>query len=74
MNFTENQKRAVESDANKILCVSGPGSGKTTVLVQRIFRLVKSGISPEKIVSITFTNASARELEDRLCKVILDRG
>ncbi len=46
--------------------VAGPGSGKTATTVQRIRRLIDGGVSPAKIVAMTFTNAGARELEDRL--------
>lgn len=73
---TPAQLTAINSNDPTILCLAGPGSGKTTVLISRIARLMNWGIDetsperpnvdPKKIVALTFTNASARELEDRL--------
>lgn len=64
--MTVAQRAAVESDAPNILCVAGPGSGKTTVITQRIRRLVHEGVDPAGIVAFTYTNAAARNLEERL--------
>lgn len=66
MNLTDEQSTVVDSTAQNILVVAGPGSGKTATTVARIVRLLKSGIDPRKIVALTFTNAAARELESRL--------
>jgi DNA helicase-2/ATP-dependent DNA helicase PcrA len=63
---TTAQQQAVDSSAPKIICVAGPGSGKTTVLVDRIQRLVNDGVDPAAIVALTFTNAAAEELARRL--------
>ncbi len=66
--FTDEQILAVSSDHPQILCVAGPGSGKTTVLSARIRRIIEDGGAPKKIVAITYTNAAARNLELRLAK------
>lgn len=66
MNPTASQRQAIESDANNILVVAGPGSGKTATTCSRIRRLIDSGVNPAKIVALTFTNAAAGELEKRL--------
>lgn len=66
MNFTPSQRRAIESDHPNILCLAGPGSGKTRTLVERINRLVRDGHAPESMVAITFTQAAAQELQRRL--------
>ncbi len=66
-NFTPSQTAGIMSEDPTILCLAGPGSGKTTVLVQRITRIVAEKITwPGKMVAITFTNNSARELEERI--------
>jgi DNA helicase-2/ATP-dependent DNA helicase PcrA len=66
MNSTENQTLAIESTARTTVIAAGPGSGKTTTLVARIARMIELGMKPEEIVVLTFTNAAARELEQRL--------
>lgn len=71
-NFTPSQTEAINSEDPSILCLAGPGSGKTTVLVERIKRLsfqrdeLLPDVPLKKMVALTFTNASARELEDRI--------
>ncbi len=65
--YNNKQKKAIISEAGKILCVAGAGSGKTTVLTKRIEFLVKyQGVSPEKILAITFTRKARQEMEKRL--------
>lgn len=66
MKHTVSQRRAINSDAPEIVCIAGPGSGKTSTTIARITRLVESGVDPEKIVALTFTNAGADELTSRL--------
>lgn len=66
MNLNPEQQAVVESDAKKILCISGAGSGKSTVLCARIQRLVSEGADPSKFIVVTFTNAAARVLQERL--------
>lgn len=65
--FNDFQKKAIISKREKILCLAGAGSGKTTVLVNRINFLIKyRGVSPEKILAITFTRKAKQEMESRL--------
>jgi DNA helicase II / ATP-dependent DNA helicase PcrA len=66
MNLTPAQNQAVNSTAKLILVIAGAGSGKTRVLVERIRRLLSSGVDPKEIVAITFTNAAADEIQKRL--------
>lgn len=63
---TAAQTAAVESNANEIVLLAGPGSGKTTTLIGRILHRVTLGTSPRSIVCITFTNAAADEMAARL--------
>lgn len=60
------QQVVIECAAPKILCIAGPGSGKTQTLIWRIIRLVEEGADPGRMVVITFTNAAANELIKRL--------
>jgi superfamily I DNA/RNA helicase len=59
------QKRAVDSDEPVSLIEAGPGTGKTTTLLLRLRRVIASGVSPERIVILTFSNKAARELVER---------
>jgi DNA helicase-2/ATP-dependent DNA helicase PcrA len=56
------------------LVLAGPGTGKTTTLVARFCRLVESGVSPASILSVTFTNKAAREMERRVHERLGRRG
>ncbi len=49
------QKQAVEHLGSPLLIVSGPGSGKTRVIIERAIRLLNSGIKPNYILYLTFT-------------------
>jgi DNA helicase-2/ATP-dependent DNA helicase PcrA len=60
------QQRAVDHEAGPLLVLAGPGTGKTRVIVQRIARLVRSGISARAITAISFTRRAAGELRERL--------
>lgn len=65
--FDDQQKKAIISNAKKILCIAGAGSGKTTALTKRIEFLVKyKNVLPEKILAITFTRKARLEMEKRL--------
>ncbi|MBS3079214.1 UvrD-helicase domain-containing protein [Candidatus Pacearchaeota archaeon] len=65
--FNDYQKKAIISENEKILCIAGAGSGKTTVLTKRIEFLVKyKGINPNKILAITFTRKAREEMQYRL--------
>lgn len=66
MKLTDSQSRAVKSDAQLLLVLAGPGSGKTAVITERIDRLLNDGIPTDKIVAITYTNAAANMLRARI--------
>ena len=64
-NLTENQKKAVYSEGNVIVS-AGAGSGKTKVLTERVMRKVNEGIKIDEFLILTFTNAAAKEMRDRI--------
>lgn len=66
MKLTAEQNKAVSSNARRLLVASVAGSGKTTTLVARINYLISNGVSPEKILVLTFTNRMANELVEKL--------
>lgn len=66
MNLSEKQKRIIYSDKKKVLVIASAAAGKTTVLKERIKHLLDIGVTPSKIVCITFTNAAAEEISSRL--------
>lgn len=77
MNYNElnkEQRAAVESDHRRILCLAGAGTGKTKTMVTRAARLIEEGVDPWNILILTFTNAAAREMKERLIKLVGDKG
>lgn len=69
MKLDENQQKAVEHFQGPALVVAGPGSGKTTVIKERILNLIRNhNADPKHILAIAFTNAAAAEMNERLSK------
>jgi len=64
------QREAVEHSGGPLIVLSGPGTGKTRVIVHRIARLIAQGEDPGRIVAMTYTTKAAREMRDRLAGLV----
>lgn len=74
MGLNAEQIQAVTHFTGPCLVKATPGSGKTSVLTERIGRLISKGISPSNIMCLTFTNKAATEMKSRAYKKIGDKA
>ena len=69
--WTNEQLDAIEKNGSNILVAAAAGSGKTAVLVERIIqKIIKEGIDIDKLLVVTFTNAAASEMRERILDAI----
>ncbi len=74
MNWTEEQLQAIMTEGGNVIVSAGAGSGKTAVLSERVLRKVKDGIHIDQLLILTFTNAAAKEMKERIRKKLVQNN
>ncbi len=72
-NLNNKQKEAVIYTKGPLLIVAGAGAGKTKTITHRIIHLIHQGVDPKSILAVTFTNKAAKEMRDRVMKLLEER-
>ena len=73
MAWTPEQQQAIDEEGKNIIVSAGAGSGKTAVLTARVIRKLKSGVHINELLVLTFTNAAAAEMKERISKRLSEK-
>jgi len=74
MNWTDDQREAILSRGQDLLLSAAAGSGKTTVLVERVLSLIREGADVEQLLIVTFTRAAAADMRRKLTEELMARA
>ena len=75
LRWTDEQQRAIDHRAGPLRIIAGAGSGKTATMTEHIVTMIREGYVPaDQIVALTFTNAAADELTQRIREALRDPG
>jgi len=72
MGWNDKQKQAIDARGGSVVVSAAAGSGKTSVLAERVLRLIEDGADIEQMLIVTFTNLAAAEMRERIYKRLLD--
>lgn len=73
MSLNQEKQKIIEQDGN-VLVTANPGTGKTRLLAYKYADFIEKGIPAEEILCLTFTEKAKREMEDRILKVLKEKG
>lgn len=71
--YTKDQQQAISHSGHNVLVSASAGSGKTSLLVQRVIKKILGGTDVDKLLVVTFTDAAAKEMHDRIQGAINDQ-
>jgi ATP-dependent helicase/nuclease subunit A len=74
MSWNDRQQKAIEMRGRSVVVSAAAGSGKTSVLTERVLRLIEEGADLERMLIVTFTNLAAGEMKERIFRRLQEAG